>query len=565
MLETIVRSLRDRYTIDAVTNKGDCLDLLRQNTFEVIVAGERLEDGSGLELLGQVAKRWQSMLRIFSADPHRLELLRGRLGPFELFQVLPYPLDPDDLLDTLTLADAAQEADVDTADVQNVVLAGDMHFEEVDPFPAPQPEPRAAPKPEVRRTPPPARSIAAPKRSPQPQQAPAARSRARSEISVAAELERSESAARPTPVRFPARAVSPNSASALGPAGPTDLIEEVAAIAREARSSFGAPSRLGQVQIPRWVAGAAVGVVVFVVGLLALRGVGSRAVSPGVSTPVAPVQQPHPTGVAPPPPATGVIPPTPVGGSSVHRLAQPAPQPVTHSPISHRRTDAASSRKHDSQEAGAAVATDSKPMIAAAGGSPAAGSTAPALPPETPVGMSAPSGPPPDTAPTASAPVDPPRAPDSSSSTPVGSVSAEPAAAAVAAPVADSPPASGSTEMVRMARPVPPASNNAPTALSDEPPPVIREAKLIHEVSADYPSAARRDGIEGSVDLDATVSPQGIVTNVSVTHSEPQGIFDKAAVHAVRRYRYDPQFQDGLPVEAHVQVHLTFKPGMDGR
>src|SRR5579862_3360333 len=97
LLEAIARSLRDRYTIDAVTNKGDCLDLLRQNTFEVIVAGERLEDGSGLELLGQVAKRWQSMLRIFSADPHRLELLRGRLGPFELFQVLPYPLDPDDL------------------------------------------------------------------------------------------------------------------------------------------------------------------------------------------------------------------------------------------------------------------------------------------------------------------------------------------------------------------------------------------------------------------------------------------------------------------------------------
>ncbi len=53
--EVIARSLRDLYTVDAVTNKGDCLDLLRSNTFEVIVATERLEDGSGLELLGTIS------------------------------------------------------------------------------------------------------------------------------------------------------------------------------------------------------------------------------------------------------------------------------------------------------------------------------------------------------------------------------------------------------------------------------------------------------------------------------------------------------------------------------
>src|SRR5947209_8685075 len=104
----IARSLRERYTVDAVTTKGDCLDLLRANTFEVIVATERLEDGSGLELLGQVAKRWPSMLRIFAADRERLKLLRGRLGPFEIFQTLSYPIDPDRLIAVLSLADAAQ-------------------------------------------------------------------------------------------------------------------------------------------------------------------------------------------------------------------------------------------------------------------------------------------------------------------------------------------------------------------------------------------------------------------------------------------------------------------------
>src|SRR5579872_5037471 len=122
----IARSLRDRYTVDAVSSKADCLDLLRANAFEVIVAGERLEDGSGLELLGHVSKRWPAMLRIFAADRHRLKLLQGRLGPFELFQTLAYPIDPERLVATLTLAESAREAHADTANIQHVVLSGEL-------------------------------------------------------------------------------------------------------------------------------------------------------------------------------------------------------------------------------------------------------------------------------------------------------------------------------------------------------------------------------------------------------------------------------------------------------
>jgi protein TonB len=63
------------------------------------------------------------------------------------------------------------------------------------------------------------------------------------------------------------------------------------------------------------------------------------------------------------------------------------------------------------------------------------------------------------------------------------------------------------------------------------------------------------------VDLAVTVSPQGAVTDVAVTRSDPPGTFDKAAIAAVRRYRYDPRYVDGLPAEAHLQVHLDFDPG----
>ena len=51
------------------------------------------------------------MLRIFAAERQRLQLLRGRLGPFELFQTLSYPIDPQKLIATLQMAAAAQNGE----------------------------------------------------------------------------------------------------------------------------------------------------------------------------------------------------------------------------------------------------------------------------------------------------------------------------------------------------------------------------------------------------------------------------------------------------------------------
>jgi protein TonB len=90
---------------------------------------------------------------------------------------------------------------------------------------------------------------------------------------------------------------------------------------------------------------------------------------------------------------------------------------------------------------------------------------------------------------------------------------------------------------------------------------VIREARLIRSVTPDYPSAAKHDGIEGSVDLELTISSRGVVESVSVVHASPPDMFEKAAVAAVRKWKYDPRFVDGLPSEAHVKVHLEFAPG----
>lgn len=93
VLEAVARA----FEVDVATSKGTCVDLLRANDFDLIIACERLTDGSGLELLSQVAQRWPSVLRVLSIESRRLTLLQGRLGPFKLFDILPYPLEPDDI------------------------------------------------------------------------------------------------------------------------------------------------------------------------------------------------------------------------------------------------------------------------------------------------------------------------------------------------------------------------------------------------------------------------------------------------------------------------------------
>ena len=116
LLTEISRLLGEYFTIDAVTNKLDCLDLLRSNQYEVIVAGERLEDGSGLELLGQLSRTRPDMLRVFAAERERLKLLKGRLSPFGLFRTLNYPIQPRQLLAALSAA-AGIETAVDEPEV----------------------------------------------------------------------------------------------------------------------------------------------------------------------------------------------------------------------------------------------------------------------------------------------------------------------------------------------------------------------------------------------------------------------------------------------------------------
>src|SRR4051812_31072378 len=114
MLETVTRW----FEVDTATSKATCIDLMRANPFDVVVASERLSDGSGLELLSHVAARWPDTLRVLVIEPERLRLLRGKLGPFRLHATMRYPIEEDELESVLNRmgeligdAQAAEEAE----------------------------------------------------------------------------------------------------------------------------------------------------------------------------------------------------------------------------------------------------------------------------------------------------------------------------------------------------------------------------------------------------------------------------------------------------------------------
>lgn len=85
---------------------------------------------------------------------------------------------------------------------------------------------------------------------------------------------------------------------------------------------------------------------------------------------------------------------------------------------------------------------------------------------------------------------------------------------------------------------------------------------LVEGAQPAYPPAAREAGIEGEVTLVYTVTAEGRVTDLRVLQSEPPGVFDQAALDAVRTWRYRPLRSGGEPVElTNVGSTLRFRLG----
>lgn len=120
-LETVTRAIRGVLELDCVTSKGDALLLLRQNTYDVLIACERCVDGSGLDLLGRTTRTAVPLKRIFAAAPERLQLLGPRLAPFKVQRTINYPIDLEELWLAIAQVTSGPEDETDGT-IERVVL-----------------------------------------------------------------------------------------------------------------------------------------------------------------------------------------------------------------------------------------------------------------------------------------------------------------------------------------------------------------------------------------------------------------------------------------------------------
>ncbi len=87
-----------------------------------------------------------------------------------------------------------------------------------------------------------------------------------------------------------------------------------------------------------------------------------------------------------------------------------------------------------------------------------------------------------------------------------------------------------------------------------------RDVIPLVRINPEYPSRARSRGIEGWVQVEFTITAAGTVANPRVVDADPKGLFDRAAITAIGRWKYNPKVVDGRAQERRgVMVVLTFK------
>ncbi len=75
----------------------------------------------------------------------------------------------------------------------------------------------------------------------------------------------------------------------------------------------------------------------------------------------------------------------------------------------------------------------------------------------------------------------------------------------------------------------------------------------------DYPPSAMQQHIAGNVVIEYTVDVRGETRDIHVVEATPPGVFDQAAINAVRRWRYTPVLVNGSPVEVPTRTRVRFE------
>ena len=85
----------------------------------------------------------------------------------------------------------------------------------------------------------------------------------------------------------------------------------------------------------------------------------------------------------------------------------------------------------------------------------------------------------------------------------------------------------------------------------------VSQGMVIKKVQPSYPPNALRMHVEGAVQLLATIGKSGNITAVKTLSGEPT--LARAALDAVKQWKYKPYYLNGEPVEIQTQVTVNFK------
>jgi protein TonB len=113
----------------------------------------------------------------------------------------------------------------------------------------------------------------------------------------------------------------------------------------------------------------------------------------------------------------------------------------------------------------------------------------------------------------------------------------------------------------------PPPQNAITVAVVEKPPPpvaappaprVVTDVAYIEPPQPRYPPESRRAGEEGLVVLRVLINETGLVARIEVEHSSGHSRLDDAACQAVKRARFRPYVENGVPHMALATIPIEF-------
>ncbi|MGO8793659.1 MAG: energy transducer TonB [Candidatus Sulfotelmatobacter sp.] len=84
----------------------------------------------------------------------------------------------------------------------------------------------------------------------------------------------------------------------------------------------------------------------------------------------------------------------------------------------------------------------------------------------------------------------------------------------------------------------------------------VSQGLLVKRVQPKYPEKARRERIQGTVKLRAMISKEGDVVDLTLVSGDP--LLAKAALKAVKQWKYRPYLLEGRPVVVDTEIAVNF-------